>query len=477
MVKRRLERLDIQSKIILLLIGVIVPTFVVVSVLENKLARPLLEGELKQLGLTSAESLATKIEGSHWLGKVDGPVFIENEIQELLYLQPNIQRIEVFARDPGSGLFKVVASSIIDEDPNLTLPIAEKPVADYGQDDMGVAIWDIRVPIQKQVTSGKAPPKVLGMVHLVMTTRTVRRLLEAYWKITSVAAAFSVVILIVVLNFFLRKAIMNERLLRQAEDQNLQLSSQLQETQRQLMNLEKLAVMGQLTANFAHEIGTPLNAMGGHLQLLASEVEAAAIAPRARERIGILSGELRRIEGIVKGFLQTTSKPVSQNQLVDLNVLIDKTVGIVKPRLDTLVVDTRLSLERKMGPVRVVPIEIEQILLNLVNNSLDSLHAKRDGNPSTNLRLAISTRVTRKKGENWAELEVYDTGMGISKSNLRDVAKPFFTTKRPGEGTGLGLTISQQLAAKYGGMLKIDSKEGAWARVTLWLPFGGKVAA
>lgn len=474
---KRLERLDIQSKIILLLIGVIVPTFVVVSVLENKLARPLLEGELKQLGLTSAESLANKIEGSRWIGKPDGPPFIENEIQELLYLQPNIQRIAVFAKDPATGELKQIASSIIDEDPNLTVPLIDKATAEYGQDEWGVGIWDVRVPIQKHVGSSKTTPKVLGVVQLIITTRTVKRLLEAYWKITAVAAPISVVILIVVLNFFLRKAILNERLLRQAEDQNIQLSSQLQEAQRQMMNLEKLAVMGQLTANFAHEIGTPLNAIGGHLQLLASEVNDADIGPRSKERIGILSSELRRIEQIVKGFLQTTAKPVSQNQLVDLNKLVDRTVGIVKPRMDSLAVESRLSLERKMGPLRVVPLEIEQILLNLVNNSLDSLHAKRETDRTTNLRLAITTRTIRKKGVEWAELEVYDTGMGISKENLRDVVKPFFTTKRPGEGTGLGLTISQQLAAKYGGMLKVDAKEGAWAKVTLSLPLQDRLTS
>ncbi len=437
----------------------------------------MLEGELKQVGLTSAEALATKIEGSHWLGKVDGPPFIENEIQELLYLQPSVQRVEVFAKD-AAGNMKVIASSVVDEDPNLTVGSVEKATADFGHDEEGVGSWDIRVPIQKeQFHPSKTPAKVLGVVHLVITTRTVNRLLEAYWKITSMAAAFSVVILILVLNFFLRKTVLNERLLRKAEDQNIQLSSQLQETQRQLMNVEKLAVMGQLTANFAHEIGTPLNAIGGHLQLLSSEVSQAQAPSRANERMGIISGELRRIEEIVKGFLQTTAKPVSQNQLVDLNKLVDKTVGIVKPRLDSLAVDTKVDLERKMGPLRVVPLEIEQILLNLVNNSLDSLNSKRELHPRGSLKLSISTKVMRRKGEEWAELEVYDTGMGISKSNLRDVIKPFFTTKRPGEGTGLGLTISQQLAAKYGGKLKIDSKEGAWARVTLTLPFRDTMAA
>jgi signal transduction histidine kinase len=74
-------------------------------------------------------------------------------------------------------------------------------------------------------------------------------------------------------------------------------------------------------------------------------------------------------------------------------------------------------------------------------------------------------------GKQWAEIQVYDTGEGIRKTDLDMVLKPFFTTKRPGEGTGLGLTICQQLVNKYGGELGIDSKEGAWTRVTVKLPY------
>jgi signal transduction histidine kinase len=303
-------------------------------------------------------------------------------------------------------------------------------------------------------------------VHVVISTQTVSRLLGTFWQITGSAAIVSIVITIFMLNFFLRKTISNERLLRRAEDQNLQLSEQLHEAQRQLMNVEKLAVMGQLTANFAHEIGTPLNAISGHLQLLGEEV-----ADKSRNRLSILNGEVSRIEQIVKGFLQTTAKPVSQRQLVDINTLIDKTMGLVRPRLDAMELEVRCDLDRTMGPLRVVPLDIEQILLNLVNNSLDSLSSKRQGDERRALRLDISTKVARKDGEDWAEVSVHDTGMGIPKSDLRNVLKPFFTTKRPGEGTGLGLTICQQLASKYGGVLNIDAKEGAWAEVKLTLPY------
>lgn len=469
----RLRRLDIQTKIILVLVAVIVPTFLLVTIMENKLAEPMLEGEMKQLGLTAAESLATKIESSHWLQRTDGARFIEDEIQEALYMQTSVIRMEVFARD-AAGI-KLIASSVIDDEAMPLDALVDKPTASFREDEEGIGLWDISVPIRREGATAKAKGKVIGMVHLVVSTKTVSRLLATFSRITALAAIVSVVILILVLSFFLRKTVSNERLLRQAENQNLQLSEQLHETQRQLMNVEKLAVMGQLTANFAHEIGTPLNAVGGHLQLLDEELEP--VKARSKERLNTIRGELKRIEQIVKNFLQTTSKPVSQTQLVDLNKLVDKTMGIVGPRVDAMGLEVRCHLDRKMGPVRAVPLDIEQILLNVVNNSLDSLQSKRDRAERKSLRLEVITATRRKAGADWAEITIHDTGMGIAKTNLRNVVKPFFTTKRPGEGTGLGLTICQQLASKYGGMLNINSKEGAWANVTLQLPYRGSIDA
>jgi signal transduction histidine kinase len=106
-----------------------------------------------------------------------------------------------------------------------------------------------------------------------------------------------------------------------------------------------------------------------------------------------------------------------------------------------------------------------------VNNSLDSLRAKAEEREGGKMNLALSSQVHNAEGKQWAEVSVYDTGEGIKKSDLKNIFKPFFTTKRPGEGTGLGLTICRQLAHKYGGMLEIDSKEGAWTRVTLRIPY------
>ena len=135
----------------------------------------------------------------------------------------------------------------------------------------------------------------------------------------------------------------------------------------------------------------------------------------------------------------------------------------------------RREFDRELGPIRVVPLELEQVLLNLLNNSLDSIKARLDASGPTKPLLDVSTAGVALQGKKWARISVYDTGEGIKKSDLKNVLKPFFTTKRPGEGTGLGLTICQQIAHKYGGQLEIDSKEQAWTRVTLSIPYHANV--
>jgi signal transduction histidine kinase len=469
------RQLDIQTKINLVLISVIVPTFVIITIVQNKLTKPILEQELRHAGITTGEALAAEIVSQHLLTARDSRAAIEREMLQRLYEHPSLSiiQIDVFARDSQQpNRLRLVASSVEEDTsvPTPTLPVVEELESDLRTSENGNSFWNIEVPIRQGGHPTHAPLKVLGMVRVQISTNMVTRVLGTLWKITGIAAGVSVVILIFSLNYFLRKTIANERLLRRAETQNIQLSQQLQEAQRQMMNTEKFAVMGQLTANFAHEIGTPLNAIGGHLQLLREEFEIpTATGPRPFERLEIISGELQRIENIVKSFLQTTAKPTTQRQLVDVNSVIDKTMGILAPRCEGL--DLGRDLDRKMGPLRLVPTDLEQILLNLANNALDSLKAKREAHSQSKLQLKITSQVARSEGEDWAEIILYDTGLGIKKANLKNVLKPFFTTKRPGEGTGLGLAICQQLASKYGGMLELSSKEGAWAQVKLKIPY------
>ncbi len=470
----RMRKLDLQAKIVLVLVAVILPTFLIVTVAENKFTQPILEEEMREVGISTGKTLAAEIVSGRMLSLPSPTPVVENAIQEFLYSRPNIDRIDVFAKEPVSGALKIIGSNIEEEPGSMTAispSTLEAISSEYKIDESGSGYWEVYVPIEQRARDPHSARKILGVVHVIVSMKLVKTLVGTLWRTTATAAAFTVAMLLLVLSYFLRKTINNDRKLQQAETQNLALTEQLHEAQRQLMNTEKLAVMGQLTASFAHEIGTPLNAIGGHLSLL---TEGSPPSQKMRDRLEIIRGQLEKIEQIVKNFLQSTSKPISQKQLVDVNGVVEKTLGIVRPRAEAMGVEIRRDLNRDMGPLRVVPLDLEQILLNLVNNSLDSLQSKMDQSERSRFRaeLEITSSFEHGSGKDWATIKVYDTGAGIKKTDIGKVLKPFFTTKPPGQGTGLGLTICQELAHKYGGMLEIDSKEGVWARVTLRIPYG-----
>lgn len=472
----RVRGLDLQAKISLVLGAVMIPTFVVVTLVQNQLTRPLLEEELKQAGLTAGKNLANEILSAHWLVLANPSPVIESAIQELIFSHPNLQRVDVLIKDAVTGQPRLIASNVEEEpgQPPPVFPLYETVQTEYHPGDGGPNTWELYVPIEMRAKDPKVPRKFYGTVHLVMSTQLVGRIVGAMVRTTTIAATIAMVLMITGLSYFLRRTIANDRLLRRAESQNVALTEQLHEAQRQIMNNEKFAVMGQLTASFAHEIGTPLNATGGHSQLLREELRELSAPPAVRDRLEVIQSQLKKMEEIVRSFLQSTAKPPSQTQLVDLNRLVDKTLGIANARLTALGIETQMDLDRDMGPLRAVPLEVEQILLNLINNSTDSLKAKKDARGiEDGLLIAVRTEREHEEGRVWAVISVYDTGEGIARADISKVLKPFFTTKRPGEGTGLGLTICQQLASKYGGELLIDSKEGAWTRVTVRLPFEG----
>ncbi|RYZ94099.1 MAG: HAMP domain-containing histidine kinase, partial [Proteobacteria bacterium] len=330
----------------------------------------------------------------------------------------------------------------------------------------GTGYWEVWAPIRPK----KGP--ALGAVRMEVSLQAAASLGNAVWKIMAVAGLATITCLILVLSYFLRRTIQNDRKLRLTENENVNLSAQLRDAERQLVMKEKLAVMGQLTASFAHEIGTPLNAMGGHLDLLRGDLVKEGAKESWMRRLDILRDQLQKIENIVKGFLQSTAKPVTQFQLLDLNKVMDKTLQIVSPRLDAMGVRLDKSLDNRLGPVRAVPLDVEQVLLNLLNNSLDSLQSKRRAMPAHASRLEVFSRYRREGLAEWVELGVLDTGTGIPRKDLERVFEPFYTTKAVGEGTGLGLTICREILEKYQGRLEIESKEGAWTKVTLRMPYG-----
>jgi signal transduction histidine kinase len=223
---------------------------------------------------------------------------------------------------------------------------------------------------------------------------------------------------------------------------------------------ERLAVAGQLTATFAHEVGTPLNLMTGHLQLLDAQKD---LPEKTRERLHVIQAQIQRVGDIVRRLLDLTRRPQLHKQaqlfadlLLDLEQLWTPTLTAHGVTVDAQAAsDCCLNVDRK---------QMEQLFLNLMNNALDAM-------PSGGV-----VRITAEPSEDstpdgpWWELRFRDSGQGIPSDLLGQVFRPMFTTKPEGKGTGLGLSICREIVRSHGGEIRIESQEGKGTCVVFTLP-------
>ena len=463
-VLKRFRAPDLQGKVILILIAVIFPISVILSLAQSKVMEPVLFEEIRQVGLSFAQNLASQIEGDRLLARPNATALIEDRIQRMVYSQPGIIRVDVISKKPQTGALFYLASSVEEQENSVPSPeeMRDHVSATVERED-SVPVWNIIYPIR--AGTGHAVVKVLVSLGFVLAFQS------TILKINIIAAILSTILLILVLSFLLKRAIENERQLRVAQESNAVLSGKLQEIQQALIQTEKLAVMGQLTASFAHEIGTPLNAVSGHVQLLRMGLEKIVSGEAWKivsDRIGIISGQLRKIEDIVKGFLATTKKPMARERSrVLVKDLVGNVMALVQPTLEVNQIRYREAFRDGDARVEVVPIEIEQVILNLVNNAIYSM--KEKGRiPEGENELAITLQADLQKQN--VKLEIRDTGVGISDANLKLIFKPFFTTKPSGEGHGLGLSICQEIIHSYGGEVTVESEPGAWTAILVQLP-------
>jgi signal transduction histidine kinase len=222
---------------------------------------------------------------------------------------------------------------------------------------------------------------------------------------------------------------------------------------------ERLAVAGQLTATFAHEVGTPLNLVNGHLQLLEAQKD---LPDKAKERLGVIQSQIRRVGDIVRRMLDITRRPQLHLEPQLLLHLLSDLQHLWSPTLTAHGVsveveapaDCTLKVDRK---------QMEQLFLNLMNNAVDAM--------PTGGHVKVSAEVAKETSPGpWWELRFADTGQGIPQDLLPQVFRPMFTTKAEGKGTGLGLSICREIVRSHGGDIRVESAEGVGTTLVFTLP-------
>jgi signal transduction histidine kinase len=301
-------------------------------------------------------------------------------------------------------------------------------------------------------------------------------------------AALGVILLVSLAGYFLYRNSQQKQkanlLLKAKNEKIIKTLEELKATQAQLIQSEKMASLGELTAGIAHEIQNPLNFVNNFSETnieLVQEAETEFKSGNNDEGLYILADikeneqkiahHGKRAEAIVKSMLEHSRSSKGEKQFTDVNALVDEYLRLsyhglrAKDKSFNATIETHF--DDSIGKVEVVPQKIGRVLLNLFNNAFYAVNEKKkqagDGYEPT---VAITTK--RLNGK--IEITVRDNGTGIPQKAIDKIFQPFYTTKPTGQGTGLGLSLSYDIVKAHGGEMKVESKEGQGATFTITLP-------
>jgi two-component system, NtrC family, sensor kinase len=261
--------------------------------------------------------------------------------------------------------------------------------------------------------------------------------------------------------------------------------TELKITQSQLIQSEKMASLGELTAGIAHEIQNPLNFVNNFSDVSAELIdemeeelnkgdvaEALAIAADIKQNLEKIRHHGQRADGIVKGMLQHSRASSTTKELTDINKLADEYLRLayhgLRAKDKSFNAELVTHFAENLPRIDIVPQDIGRALLNIINNAFYAVQ-KRKLAEGDEYKPAVEV-TTLVKGKS-IEVMVKDNGTGIPDDIRDKILQPFFTTKPTGEGTGLGLSLSYDIVVKgHGGKIDVHSKENAFTEFIVKLP-------
>lgn len=286
-------------------------------------------------------------------------------------------------------------------------------------------------------------------------------------------------------NLELRDAIKRRTVELEQKNRDLEMAmASLKATQSQLIQSEKMASLGELTAGIAHEIQNPLNFVNNFSELNSEllselkdeirngnleEVKALADAIEANEQK--INHHGKRADAIVKGMLQHSRNSSGVKEQTDINALTDEYLRLayhgLRAKDKSFNATMKTDFDESIGNVNVVPQDVGRVILNLIMNAFYAVDEKKRQN--LNGYDPVVSVSTRKYGDQ-VEIKVADNGSGIPQKIMDKIFQPFFTTKPTGQGTGLGLSMSYDIIKSHGGKLYVETKEGEGSEFIVLLP-------
>ena len=305
------------------------------------------------------------------------------------------------------------------------------------------------------------------------------------------------------------KVVIRTNELKQQKEKVESTLTELKSTQAQLIQSEKMASLGELTAGIAHEIQNPLNFVNNFSDVnkeLVDELQSELKSGNTEEAIAIsndikaneekINHHGRRADSIVKGMLQHSRSSTGIKELTDINALADEYLRLsyhgLRAKDKSFNVTLNTEFDTGIGKINIIPQDIGRVLLNLYNNAfyactersrsavnekskmqnenLPALPTLPIGQAGGHAGYEPTVSVSTKKRNNTVEITVKDNGNGIPQKIVDKIFQPFFTTKPTGEGTGLGLSLSYDIIKAHGGDIKVETKEGEGTELIVQLP-------
>jgi signal transduction histidine kinase len=271
--------------------------------------------------------------------------------------------------------------------------------------------------------------------------------------------------------------------------------TELQATQKQLIQAEKMASLGELTAGIAHEIQNPLNFVNNFSEInkdLLEEIKDQNSNVKNEELEDLLNDILqnnekilhhgKRADAIVKGMLQHSRSSSGEKESTNINALADEYLRLayhgLKAKDRSFNVSLKTDFDKNIGNINIIPQDIGRVLLNLINNAFYAVNEKKKlVGEGYEPEVTVSTKLVNtsenpsiRQSANSLMISVRDNGNGIPEKILDKIFQPFFTTKPTGQGTGLGLSLSYDIIQAHGGDLKVETREGQGTEFIIQLP-------
>jgi two-component system NtrC family sensor kinase len=244
---------------------------------------------------------------------------------------------------------------------------------------------------------------------------------------------------------------------RHLEDRVREETIKVVQLQKQVTDLKQLTALGQLAANLAHDLGTPLHSIGGLAKLL---LEKGGWTPDVAHKLNLIVQQTQRLDNVIQNVRKATRLPEPHFEVLTVQQILSETLPLVEPFMQKNKVKMKVNINEKAKPLYVDRFRIQTALMNLIQNALEAMPEGGE----------INISAENLSSNNFESIIISDTGVGMAPDMVEKVCEPFFSTRQDEGMRGLGLAIVRDIIKVHGGTMEIKSVQGQGTSIILNLP-------